>query len=183
MSAATDYLLLQIHSCFLAFPPLRWPLRWVISTVQSGWLTLQVFRSRASRTGFTPFYAACETGNIECAKWLIEIGGTSDILELKRLPLHAHKTFYSNVQRRIHNFTAINILLLQSQVGHRSLTPSVDRDTTSAHLQVHTPASLQGFEFALIKMIADFIDVPIPYGKPLRRLREIHDALLSLVYT
>ena len=27
----------------------------------------------------TPFYAACETGNIECAKWLIEIGGTSDI--------------------------------------------------------------------------------------------------------
>ena len=35
----------------------------------------------------------------------------------------------------------------------------------------------------IIKMIADFIDVPIPYGKPLRRLREIHDALLSLVYT
>ena len=104
-------------------------------------------------------------------------------LDLKRLPLHAHKTFYSKLQRRIHNFTAINILLLQSQVGHRSLTPSVDRDTTSAHLQVHTPASLQGFEFALIKMIADFIDVPIPYGKPLRRLREIHDALLSLVYT
>jgi hypothetical protein len=131
----------------------------------------------------TPFYAACETGNIECAKWLIEIGGTSDILELKRLPLHAHKTFYSNIQRRIHNFTAINILLLQSQVDHRSLTPSVDRDTTSAHLQVHTPASLQGFEFALIKMIADFIDVPIPCGKPLRRLREIHDALLSLVYS
>ena len=50
-------------------------------------------------------------------------------------------------------------------------------------LQVHTPTSLQGFEFALIKMIADFIDVPIPYGKPLRRLRDIHDALLSLVYS
>ena len=94
-----------------------------------------------------------------------------------------HIKLYSNVQRRIHNFSAINILLLQSQIGHRSLTPSLDRDTTSAHLQVHTPASLQDLEFALIKMIADFIDVPIPYGKPLRRLREIHDALLSLVYS
>ena len=128
-----------------------------------------------------------ESQDMTLALWLCEVGAAHDnvthTLDLKRLPLHAHKTFYSKVQRRIHNFTAINILLLQSQVGHRSLTPSVDRDTTSAHLQVHTPASLQGFEFALIKMIADFIDVPIPYGKPLRRLRELHDALLSLVYS
>ena len=138
----------------------------------------------------TPFMLAFprdESQDLTLALWLCEVGAAHDnvthTLDLKRFPLHAHETFYSNVQRRIHNFSAINILLLQSQIGHRSLTPSLDRDTTSAHLQVHTPASLQSFEFALIKMIADFIDVPIPYGKPLRRLREIHDALFSLVYS
>ena len=71
--------------------------------------------------------------------------------------------------------TAFLVAALASPILKMPLQPWVQETATSTMDEKN--------EFALIKMIADFIVVPIPYGKPLRRLRELHDALLSLLYS
>jgi hypothetical protein len=136
----------------------------------------------------TPIILAFPLGNsrdMTLALWLCEVGAfqhhINDVLNSKRLPMHAKQNILFQVKRRIDDFSALDILLLAYHVGHNSITSNDDSITNSTHTlkSRHSQSSLQRFELKLIKMIANFVGIPIPYGKPLKHLRDFHDALLT----
>jgi hypothetical protein len=123
-----------------------------------------------------------ETSDMTLALWLCELGAAHDnvtnTLDWNRLPRRAHNYVLVNIQHRIDKFSAVDILLRETL---RTMSSSVQGDTTLARTKVHTRTKLQCFELKVIKIIANFVDVPIPYEQPLRYLRDIQDALLDIL--
>ena len=118
--------------------------------------------------------------------WLCEQGAAhnsiSGILELNRITKHEHEDEHvlRCIKRRIARFSAINTLLLQSCVTSLYSTTICDYNarTSWPNKRTHHHLTLfNGFQSVLFKIIANFADIPI--GKPLRRLRDIQDALLK----
>jgi hypothetical protein len=123
-----------------------------------------------------------ETSDMTLAFWLCELGAAHDnvtnTLDWNRLPRRAHNYVLLNIQHRIGNISAVDILYLETL---RTKSSSVQGDTTLARTKVHTRTKLQCFERKLIKMVANFVGAPIPYRQPLRYLRDIQDALLAIL--
>jgi hypothetical protein len=132
----------------------------------------------------TPMFVACERGHLLVAQWLFEVGAANNLMTH-----HVDIDFVSNevdpsvrpelrlaLSRRIHeNQLFIRTVLLAIRTTDTASSSTSDDLPNSPSARTRTcPVSsfslLRGFESTVVKLVTDYAGVP--YGRPLRNLRE-----------